>query len=323
MSKSKIKGALLAQGQETSAHCSPCFRNSKLYKIRLVNKQPTLFGEYSYSEQYQLLAKAMKDDLYKEKELKFRHPNDSEKEYVRHYISSPVNGNAFLAVGQFKNDKDFAFVRILLKSAFYGEPYLVLEKYAQSFRNPDILAKMVERAFNWVLRGKGVEIKLEPWEPDEQVMWLLDYEESYLVEMEKAGKEELVMVGYEDALEYYMKQQKEQKQPKKGKKSANKTDRVENYISKKVRHRDLLLAWLDENVKDKETPIDMMRPVRLLMNKRLITGMSISAFNARYHKEGLISVSSFNNYTNDKYVCFENDMIYDDMEKNFEVDMYI
>ena len=63
--------------------------------------------------------------------------------------------------------------------------------------------------------------------------------------------------------------------------------------------------------------------VRLLMNKRLITGMSISAFNARYHKEGLISVSSFNNYTNDKYVCFENDMIYDDMEKNFEVDMYI
>ena len=40
--------------------------------------------------------------------------------------------------------------------------------------------------------------------------------------------------------------------------------------------------------------------------------MSFSAFNARYHKEGLISVSSFN---------FEDDMIYDDMEKNFEVDM--
>ena len=38
--------------------------------------------------------------------------------------------------------------------------------------------------------------------------------------------------------------------------------------------------------------------------------MSFSAFNARYHKEGLISVSSFND-----------DMIYDDMEKNFEVDM--
>ena len=49
--------------------------------------------------------------------------------------------------------------------------------------------------------------------------------------------------------------------------------------------------------------------------------MSFSAFNARYHKEGLISVSSFNNYTNDKYICFEDDMIYDDMEKNFEVDM--
>ena len=57
------------------------------------------------------------------------------------------------------------------------------------------------------------------------------------------------------------------------------------------------------------------------MNNRLITGMSFSAFNARYYKEGLISVSSFNNYTNDKYICFEDDMIYDDMEKNFEVDM--
>ena len=40
--------------------------------------------------------------------------------------------------------------------------------------------------------------------------------------------------------------------------------------------------------------------------------MSFSAFNARYHKEGLISVSSFNNYTNDKYICFEDDMIYDE-----------
>ena len=323
MEKRTISGDLLARGKETSAHCSQCFRKSKLYKMRLFNTHPTLFGDYFNSNQWDLPVKAMKDDFLKRETLVFRHPNDSGKAYVRHYIGSPVNGNAFLMVGQFKKDMDFTFIRIVMKSKIYVEPYIVVEKYSQSFRNPDILAKMVERAFNWVLRGKGMEIKLEPWEPDEQVMWLLDYEESYLIEMEKARKEDLIMVGYEDALEYYMKQQEEQKQPKKGKKSANKTDRVENYISKKVRHRDLLLAWLDENVKDKETPIDMMRPVRLLMNNRLITGMSFSAFNARYHKEGLISVSSFNNYTNDKYVCFENDMIYDDMEKNFEVGMYI
>ena len=129
------------------------------------------------SDQRELFVQAMKDDLYKQNEFRFRHPKDSEKEYVRHYISSPVNGNAFLVVGQFKNDRDFAFVRIVLQSILYGEPYIVLEKYSQSFRNPDTLAKMVESAFNWVQKGKGVEIRLEPWEPDEQVMWLLDYEE--------------------------------------------------------------------------------------------------------------------------------------------------
>ena len=243
-----MEGACLARCKETSAHCSQCFRKSKLYKMRLFNTHPTLFGDYSNSNQWDLPVKAMKDDFLKRETLVFRHPNDSGKAYVRHYIGSPVNGNAFLMVGQFKKDMDFAFIRIVMKSKIYVEPYIVVEKYSQSFRNPDILAKMVERAFNWVLRGKGVEIKLEPWEPEEQVMWLLDYEESYLIEMEKARKEDLIMVGYEDALEYYMKQQEEQKQPKKGKKSANKTDRVENYISKKVRHRDLLLAWLDENV---------------------------------------------------------------------------
>ena len=159
MTNRKTKGALLARGQETSAHCSPCFRKSKLYKMRLVNTQPTIFGDYSNSDQWELVVKAMKDDLYKRKTFKFRHPNDSEKEYERHYIGCPANGIALLMVGQFKKDMDFAFVRIVLKSVFYGEPYLVIEKYAQSFRNPDILARMVESAFNWVLKGKGVKLR--------------------------------------------------------------------------------------------------------------------------------------------------------------------
>ena len=205
MTNRKTKGALLARGQETSAHCSPCFRKSKLYKMRLVNTQPTIFGDYSNSDQWELFVKAMKDDLYKRKTFKFRHPNDSEKEYERHYIGCPANGIALLMVGQFKKDMDFAFVRIVLKSVFYGEPYLVIEKYAQSFRNPDILARMVESAFNWVLKGQGVVMKLEPWEPEEQVMWLLDYEESYMTEIQKMKREDLVMIGYEDALERHRK----------------------------------------------------------------------------------------------------------------------
>ena len=177
MPKQKIfYGDLLSRGQETRALSSLCFRKSKLYKMRLVHTHPTIFGDYSDSDQWELLVKAMKEDLFKQKEFKFRHPKDSEKEYERHYIGCPANGIALLMVGQFKKEMDFAFVRIVLKSVFYGEPYIVLEKYVQSFRNPDILAKMVESAFNWVLKGQGVIVKLEPWEPNEQVMWLLDYE---------------------------------------------------------------------------------------------------------------------------------------------------
>ena len=301
MSKSKIKGALLAQGQETSAHCSPCFRNSKLYKIRLVNKQPTLFGEYSYSEQYQLLAKAMKDDLYKEKELKFRHPNDSEKEYVRHYISSPVNGNAFLAVGQFKNDKDFAFVRILLKSAFYGEPYLVLEKYAQSFRNPDILAKMVESAFNWVLKGQGVKLVLEPWEPDEQVMWLLDYEESFMNEMAHIAPNDLIMVGYEDALEDYMMKLARKNEDRKPKKEA-------------------ILKFLHQAVKGQMTPKEITRPFRFLYDHKITDRIPFKAVIKEFPElAGLLDERRYNNWTNPNSTSYDYDPHYINLKASFDL----
>ena len=36
MSKVFTEGACLARGKETSAHCSQCFRKSKLYKMRLL-----------------------------------------------------------------------------------------------------------------------------------------------------------------------------------------------------------------------------------------------------------------------------------------------
>ena len=321
MATKKTKRALLDQGQKTSARSSLRFR-SKLFKMRLVETQPTLFGDYSPSDQWDLLLNAMENDVNKEQEFKFRHPQHKDKVFVRHYIGSPEYGFALLTLGQFRNPLDFVFVRIVPKSLNYGEPYLVFVKLAQSFRNPHILAEMVESAFNWVLKDTGVRLVLEPWETDEKIMWYKDYSESFMAEVIRCKGEGLTMVGYEDALEYRReKEAKMAKRPKK--KKAVKSDRVENYISKKVRQPDLLLAWLDENVKDKNEPIDMMRPVRLLINKKLLTGLTIVAFNARYHKEGKISVSSFNNYTNGHYVCFENDVIYDDMEKHFDIKRYI
>ena len=316
--KQKIfSGDLLSRGQETSAHRSQCFRSSKLYKMRLVSTQPTLFGDYSYSDQYELLAKAMRDDLYKQHEFKFRHPKDSEKEYVRHYISSPVNGNAFLAVGQFKKDMDFAFVRILLHSAFYSEPYLVLEKYAQSFRNPDILAKMVESAFNYVLKGSGVEMKLEPWEPEEKSDWLLDYEESYIIEMQKMKQEELVMIGYEEALERHLKQEimkNESKRPTICKKS----DDILAYIL--TENKEAIVQFLHQAVKGVKTAKEIARPFRLLLDLMLTDRIPHKAVMKEFPElRGLIKERRYNNWTNPNSSSYDQDPQYKKMKSQFNL----
>ena len=186
MKQEIFSGDLFSRSQEINALISKYFRNLKLYRMRLVSTQLSIFDDHPSSDQLELFEKAMQADMDMEKEFRFRHPKDSGEEFFRHYVGSSLNGNAFLMVGQFKKGWDFAFVRIMLHSVIYHEPYLVVEKCSQSLRNPDTLARMVESAFNWVLKGQGLQMKLEPWEPTEKVTWLLDYEMSYLEEMEKA-----------------------------------------------------------------------------------------------------------------------------------------
>ena len=123
----------------------------RFYKMRLVNRQRTLFNEYSYSDQWHLLAKAMDDDVRKHRTLKFVHPKDK--------------GNTLLALGQYKNEMDFTYVWIVLHPIYFKEPYLVLSKNSRGVRNPDLLADMVASAFNWVLKDSGVELVMEPWDP--------------------------------------------------------------------------------------------------------------------------------------------------------------
>ena len=296
MPKQKIfYGDLLSRGQETRALSSLCFRKSKLYKMRLVHTHPTIFGDYSDSDQWELLVKAMKEDLFKQKEFKFRHPKDSEKEYERHYIGCPANGIALLMVGQFKKEMDFAFVRIVLKSVFYGEPYIVLEKYAQSFRNPDILAKMVESAFNWVLKGQGVIVKLEPWEPNKQVMWLLDYEESYMTEMQKMKKEDLIMIGYEDALERHQKLE-----AKKKKRQIKKAKSIKDYIL--FKDKALVMKLLRHHVSKFRLSKKVAMPFRLFMERKITKRIPFKLVLTEMPElKGKISKTRYNHWT-DKMV---------------------
>ena len=313
MPKQKIfYGDLLSRGQETRALSSLCFRKSKLYKMRLVHTHPTIFGDYSDSDQWELLVKAMKEDLFKQKEFKFRHPKDSEKEYERHYIGCPANGIALLMVGQFKKEMDFAFVRIVLKSVFYGEPYIVLEKYAQSFRNPDILAKMVESAFNWVLKGQGVIVKLEPWEPNKQVMWLLDYEESYMTEMQKMKKEDLIMIGYEDALERHQKLE-----AKKKKRQIKKAKSIKDYIL--FKDKALVMKLLRHHVSKFRLSKKVAMPFRLFMERKITKRIPFKLVLTEMPElKGKISKTRYNHWTDKMVSSYKGDSDYEALEKEIE-----
>ena len=50
---------------------------------------------------------ALHDDVRKAKTLKFVHPKDKGKEYIRHYYSKPVNGHTLMGLGQYTNEMDF------------------------------------------------------------------------------------------------------------------------------------------------------------------------------------------------------------------------
>ena len=269
------------------------FLKMKFYKMRLVKSHPTIFGDYPRSDQWELLLKAMKDDLHKRKLLKFRHPQDKEKVFQRHYIGTQANGVVLMTIGQEKKPTDFAFVWIVLKSAYYGEPYLVFVKFTQSFRNPDNLAKMVECAFNWELQGKGVELVLEPWAPKENTMWAFDFNMSFIKEMKTMDPNDLVLVGYEDVLEDYqmrLARKEEIRKPKVIKKSD-----------------DLVTYILADN---KE----------FLFDHQLTEHIPFKAVMKEFPElKGLIKVRSYNDWTNPNSTSYDNDPQYQKMKDTFKL----
>ena len=215
-------------------------------------------------------------------------------------------------VGQFKKEMDFAFVRIVLKSVFYGEPYIVLEKYAQSFRNPDILAKMVESAFNWVLKGQGVIVKLEPWEPNKQVMWLLDYEESYMTEMQKMKKEDLIMIGYEDALERHQKLE-----AKKKKRQIKKAKSIKDYIL--FKDKALVMKLLRHHVSKFRLSKKVAMPFRLFMERKITKRIPFKLVLTEMPElKGKISKTRYNHWTDKMVSSYKGDSDYEALEKEID-----
>ena len=317
MKNKTITRDLLSREQEIDVLIRRYFRNLRLYKMRLVTTQLSIFGDLPNSDQLEVFEKAMQADMAMEKEFKFRHPKDSGEEYFRHYVGSSLNGNAFLMVGQFKKGWDFAFVRIMLHSVIYHEPYLVVEKCSQSLRNPDTLARMVESAFNWVLKGQGLQMKLEPWEPTEKVTWLLDYEMSYLKEMEKANPADLIMIGYEEALKMrriLMTMKEESKKPKIIKKS----DDIWTYIL--TENKEGIIRFLHQAVKGQKTAKGIARPFRFLFDHQFTEHIPFKAVMKEFPElKGLIKERSYNDWTNQNSTSYDNDPQYKKIKDTFNL----
>jgi hypothetical protein len=317
MEKRTISGDLLSRGQETQAQMSTGFLKMKFYKMRLVKSHPTIFGDYPRSDQWELLLKAMKDDLHKRKLLEFRHPQDKEKVFQRHYIGNQANGVVLMTIGQEKKPTDFAFVWIVLKSAYYGEPYLVFVKFTQSFRNPDNLAKMVECAFNWELQGKGVELVLEPWAPKENTMWAFDFNMSFIKEMKTMDPNDLVLVGYEDVLEDYqmrLARKEEIRKPKVIKKS----DDIVTYIL--ADNKEAIVCFLHQALKGQKTAKGIARPFRFLFDHQLTEHIPFKAVMKEFPElKGLIKERSYNDWTNPNSTSYDKDPQYKKMKDTFKL----
>ena len=317
MTNRKTKGALLSRGQETQAQMSTGFLKMKFYKMRLVKSHPTISGDYPRSDQWELLLKAMKDDLHKRKLLEFRHPQDKEKVFQRHYIGTQANGVVLMTIGQEKKPTDFAFVWIVLKSAYYGEPYLVFVKFTQSFRNPDNLAKMVECAFNWELQGKGVELVLEPWTPKENTMWAFDFNMSFIKEMKTMDPNDLVLVGYEDVLEDYqmrLARKEEIRKPKVIKKS----DDIVTYIL--ADNKEAIVQFLHRALMGQKTAKGIARPFRFLFDQQLTEHIPFKAVMKEFPElKGLIKERSYNDWTNPNSTSYANDPQYKKMKDTFKL----
>ena len=282
----------------------------RLYKMRLVNRQRTLFNDYSYSDQWHLLAKAMDDDVRKHRTLKFVHPKDKGKEYIRHYYSKPVNGHTLLALGQYKNEMDFTYVWVVLRPTYFKEPYLVLGNNSRSVRNPDLLADMVASAFNWVLKDSGVELVMEPWDPkEERDLWYKDFSDSYANEANHVECSDLENFGYEDALELVM----QTKLPKA--KNAKKNDNIRVYF--RVDDFEKLLQFLHRAVEGQKVAKDIARPFRLLYDLNLTDHIPYKAVMKELPEvEGLLTERRYNDWTNKFSTSYDGDPIYEKLKES-------
>ena len=292
-----------------------------LYRVYLVQRgSKNLWDDYDYSNEWKRLEEVMEKDLHDDEVFLFHHPKYSKKEYQRKYHLCPANGNARMVVGRMRNPLDFAYVSFVLHSYFYKVPYIVIEDYKHISPNPDVIADMVARAINWVLKDLGVEIVLERW--DELVLYPIDFWESYKGELRKSGGKNLIPMGYEGALKVHKEKEAKKKKCKKAA-SIKKTDDIRFYIQHP--NIDAIIDFIRKALVGAKMPKDIVRPIRLLREHQIFLAnnndrLPYRAFINEFPEfKDLIKEGTYNDYLNPNRTSYDGDKIYNKLNNELEM----
>ena len=272
----------------------------KILFIRYVQSLPDLFGNAVATDGTKMLRTIIKNDFNNRKTLTFVNPRNG-KRYSRHYGMMAQGGMTVINVGEFVDGNfNYAIVGFNLSCRKYP-PYVAIFCHNKAMRNVDMIADMVRQSMNWALSENNISVMFEPCTA--QIDWEKDFVHSYLKGMTDRPFNPMNDFGFEMLEEKFEAVGREVN-------NNRKSDDLMDYIRPGVNNKEKLVHWLVIQEKGKVTPKDIMRPVRFLQDKKMLYRPTMIAFNKVCHKEGLISVSSFNEYTNMAKDYFVNDEVY-------------
>ena len=296
-----------------------------MYRVRLVQRQRSLFGELLYTDRWDALSKVMDEDFTEKKVFRFEHPAINGIKYRRHYIYKVLNGRAILKVGPFRNNKDYALVAINLHSHFYDEPYVVLGNWSPAFNNKNQLAAILKLAFNWALADSGLEVDLELCNTSERkIKWGIDLIYSFLDGTMECPEEDMNEVGFE-AIGRVIKiinGELVEKKKAPNKKKPIKSDHIEDYIIRGDKAQ--ILKALHKELKGLTTAIDIARPVKYLCKNKVFYDINeyrlpYKAFIKEFAEvKDYISDSRYNTLISQGDTTYEGDPKCDMMETIFD-----
>lgn len=279
--------------------------SGKLYLIQLEN--------------WDAFIKAMDDDFNKKKEFRFFHPLDGKIAHYRRYVYLPAIGNTFMMVGRLRYPTDSACVRIVHDSENYKVSYLVIYDYMRCFEDADLMAKMLENAFNEAMKDAGVEMKLVRWDTKgKTIMWIADSETTYNIHYHESQGINVSKYGYEDLIEHHKKvsTRNEKRKEERAKKKAYNC--IEDYIKKGDKQQ--VMDFLRESLKPCKRSRMVSMPFRLLMDEGVSIKIPFSIIIQQMTElEGRVSETRYNHWTSSTLSSYENDEYYKKIAKKLKV----